>query len=149
MCKNLKRIPGEAKWQTTALLLVPILSSISQYLNEKKFSQIWNILATGMQRMRKPRSDQNLQLWYPTKPGKCWFWLEICLVGWYVCGCGVWGYFCPSSLSPVNNLSDLCWAKNRADISNIFLKRIKRASYGSKKIHFCLLFHSKIFPLHQ
>lgn len=66
------------------------------------------------------------------------------LVGLAMCFGGIFS----SSLSPVNNLSDLCWVKNRAEISNIFLKRSNSFMLLQKHTFLFALPFQK-FPLYQ
>lgn len=154
------RTPKRAKIQTEyqerpngkwlPFLLVQILSSISFiYWMEEVFSDLKYCCHRYAENEETTvRSKSATVIAYKTWEmlGLVWD-LFSWMIGLWMWGLG--GYFCPSSLSPANNPSDLCWAKSRAEISNIFLKRIKATLCGSKIIHFRLLFHSKIFPLHQ
>lgn len=52
--------------------------------------------------------------------------VSFCLRFGWVGGFGVWFFGFSSSLSPVNNLSDLCWAKNRT---------LKHISQKNQQLH--------------
>lgn len=145
MCRNLNSVTGEARWPPTLpFLLVHILSSISQYLDEKTcFLRFEALLATEIQRSQ-PYSGKNLQLisYEIWKSGKGWFWFEICLFGFGV----PFGFFFFLLLF-FQLITFQISAEPRTGLRyQIYISKKSTASWLSKKVHFCLFFHSKSFP---
>lgn len=145
MCRNLNSITGEARWQKTAL---PPGSDTSIYFRvfewEDTFSQIWSTVGHRYAEKepttfrRKSAAVISYEIW------------ERLVWVWDLFG-GFWGVvFCLVFFLLLLFLQLITFqisAEPRTELRyQIYFSKQSTASCSSKKVHFCLFFHSKSFP---